>query len=70
MGAIERLPCVNVQSDAMQGKRVVFPQKSQVRTRNASRAHIIFGMNLKKAKWLRACGNGLKGEARNGRLTR
>ena len=25
---------------------------------------------LKKAKWLRACGNGLKGEARNGRLTR
>src|ERR1700732_960067 len=42
----------------MQGKRVIFPQKSQLRMRDATRAHIIFGMDLEKAERLRRGGNG------------
>src|ERR1700730_17567841 len=42
----------------MQGKRVIFPQKSQLRMRDATRAHIIFGMHLEKAERLRRRGNG------------
>ena len=42
----------------MHGKRVMFPQKSQLRMGSASRAHIIFGMDLEKAERLRRGGNG------------
>src|ERR1700738_4430764 len=42
----------------MHGKRVIFPQKSQLRMRDATRAHIIFGMDLEKAERLRRGGNG------------
>src|SRR3982074_3537968 len=42
----------------MQGKRVMFPQKSPLRMRDATRAHIIFGMDLEKAERLRRGGNG------------
>src|ERR1700726_4444405 len=42
----------------MQGKRVIFAQKPQLRMGDATRAHIIFGMNLEKAERLRRGGDG------------
>src|ERR1700731_3652726 len=42
----------------MHGKRVMFPQKSQLRMGGAPRAHIIFGMDLEEAERLRRGGNG------------
>src|ERR1700730_700860 len=58
VGAIERLPRTDVEPDAMQRKRVMFPQKSQLRMGGAPAAHIIFGMDLEKAERLRRGGNG------------
>ncbi len=42
----------------MHGKRVMFPQKPQLRVGGAPRAHIIFGMDLEKTERLRRRGNG------------
>ena len=57
VGAIERFRRADIHTDAMHGKRVVFPQKSQLRVRNASRTHVVFSVNLEKAERLRACGD-------------
>src|ERR1700730_18733108 len=58
VGAIERLPRTDVEPDAMQRERVMFPQKSQLRMGGTPAAHIIFGMDLEKAERLRRGGNG------------
>src|ERR1700757_2016763 len=54
MRPVEALARTDVQSNAMQRKRVIFPDESELRVRDASSTHIVFGMDLEESNGLRA----------------
>jgi hypothetical protein len=58
MRPVEALARAHVQSHAMQRKRVVFPDESELRVGDASGAHIVFGMDFEECHGLRGCGDG------------